>query len=58
MAQVDTRHNEKDKLFALLAAQLNPESLKLQIAQTRAKMEPSDIEEVIKEFEAFKATLG
>ncbi|MDR2560103.1 MAG: hypothetical protein LBC86_11275 [Oscillospiraceae bacterium] len=54
MAQTDTRHGEKEKLIALLIAQSNPESISMQIAQTRAKMERSDIEDVMKEFEDWK----
>ncbi|MCL1903075.1 MAG: hypothetical protein FWF94_01490 [Oscillospiraceae bacterium] len=58
MAQVDTRHGEKEKLIALLMAQLNPETLDMQIIQTRAKMEQSDIDEVMKEFEEYKKLLN
>ena len=54
MAQTDTRHGEKEKLIALLMAQSNPESISMQIAQTRAKMEKEDIENVMKEFEEWK----
>ncbi|MCL1880602.1 MAG: hypothetical protein FWF76_00295 [Oscillospiraceae bacterium] len=57
MAQIDTRHEEKNTLFQLLVAQLIPENIKFQIAQSRAKMEPSDIAEVMAEFEEFKKSL-
>jgi len=58
MAQVDTRHNEKDKLFSLLVAKCEPDSIDLQIAQTMAKMEKEDIEEVKKQFENYEKIRG
>jgi len=48
------RHCEKEKLFALLMAQSNPESIPALIAQTRAKMEKEDIADVVREFEAWQ----
>jgi hypothetical protein len=57
MTQIDTRHEEKNTLMALLISKYFPENIDMQIAQARAKMEPSDIEEVIKEFEEFKNSL-
>jgi len=50
----ETRHCEKEKLIALLMAQSNPETIAMQIAQTKAKMEKEDIEDVMKEFENWK----
>jgi 2,4-dienoyl-CoA reductase-like NADH-dependent reductase (Old Yellow Enzyme family) len=58
MAQVDTKHNEKDKLFSLMAAELEPQNIKFQIAQTKAKMDKSDIEEVIQQFEEYKKAIN
>jgi hypothetical protein len=58
MAQVDTRHYEKEKLISLLIAELEPQTLPLQIAQTKAKMEPSDVDEVMKQFEEYKKTVS
>jgi len=57
MAQTDTRHGEKEKLIALLMAQSNPETIAMQIAQTKAKMEKEDIEDVVKEFEEWRKSL-
>jgi hypothetical protein len=54
MAQVDTRHEERNSLMALLIAKHFPENIDLQIAQARAKMEKSDIEDVLREFEEFQ----
>jgi hypothetical protein len=54
VAQVDTRHEEKNSLMALLIAKHFPDNIDLQIAQARAKMEKNDIEEVMKEFEDFR----
>jgi len=48
------RHCEKEKLFALLMAQSNPESVPMLIAQTRAKMEKEDAADVVREFEAWR----
>ena len=56
MAQVDTRHTERDLLMALLIAKHFPENIDFQIAQARARMEKSDIEEVMGEFEEFRKT--
>ena len=53
MAQIDTRHAEKDKLFALLLAEFTGD-FQAQIANTRAKMEKDDIDDVMREFEQFK----
>jgi len=58
MAQVDTRHNEKDKLFSLMVAKREPESIDLQIAQTMAKMEKEDVEEVKKQFDEYQKLKG
>jgi hypothetical protein len=54
MAQVDARHEERNSLMALLIAKHFPENIDLQIAQARAKMEKSDIEDVLREFEEFQ----
>jgi hypothetical protein len=54
MAQIDTRHIEKDLLMALLIAKHYPENIDLLIAKARAKMEKSDVEEVIEEFEEYR----
>ncbi|MCL1904048.1 MAG: hypothetical protein FWF94_06510 [Oscillospiraceae bacterium] len=54
MAQVDTRHEEKNSLMALLVAKYFPENIDLQIAQAKAKMEKSDIADVMAEFEELK----
>ena len=56
MAQIDTRHAERTKLFALLEAKYMPENIDLQIARTKAAMEKEDINDVIKEFEEIKKT--
>jgi small-conductance mechanosensitive channel len=56
MGTIDTRHNERDKLFSLLVAKSAPESIDLQIAQTMAKMEKEDIEEVKKQFTEWQST--
>jgi hypothetical protein len=58
MAQIDTRHAEKDTLFKLLVAKHDPQNLDLQIANTRASMEQEDIENVLREFEEWKKTRG
>jgi hypothetical protein len=52
MAQIDTRHAEKTKLFELLEVKHNPESIDLQIARTKASMEKEDVDAVYQEFEA------
>ncbi|MCL2035771.1 MAG: hypothetical protein FWG83_00065 [Oscillospiraceae bacterium] len=57
MAQVDTRHAEKDKLFSLMLAEFTGDFKSL-IASTRAKMEKEDIEDVVQEFERFKKSLN
>jgi hypothetical protein len=54
MAQVDTRHNEKDLLMALLMAKHFPNGIDAQVAKAKARMERSDIKEVLEEFEAFQ----
>ena len=54
MPQIDTRHADKSKLFALLVAQHAPENIALQIAQTRAEMEKEDIADVVREFEEWQ----
>ncbi|MCL1882076.1 MAG: hypothetical protein FWF76_07870 [Oscillospiraceae bacterium] len=56
MAQVDTRHGEKDTLMALLIAKHFPEDINLQIAIAEARMEKEDIEEVNKVLERYKKT--
>ncbi|MCL1831638.1 MAG: hypothetical protein FWG45_01855 [Oscillospiraceae bacterium] len=53
MAQVDTRHSEKDLLMALLMAQSHPETIPMQIAKAKAKMEREDISEVMQEYESW-----
>jgi hypothetical protein len=53
MAQIDTRHAEKNKLFSFLVAKETGD-IDLQIAQTRATMEPEDIASVMKEFEEWR----
>jgi hypothetical protein len=58
MAPVDTKHNEKDKLMSLLLAELSPETVPLQIAQTKAKMDKSDIDDVMHQFEEYKKRVG
>jgi hypothetical protein len=57
MAQVDTRHNERDMLFSLMVAKREPSSIDLQIAKTMAKMEKEDVEAVKKQFEEWESTL-
>ncbi|MCL1881172.1 MAG: hypothetical protein FWF76_03250 [Oscillospiraceae bacterium] len=54
MAQIDTRYNEKNKLMAFLTAK-HTGDIDSQIALTRASMEREDIEDVMKEFENWKA---
>ncbi|MCL1832070.1 MAG: hypothetical protein FWG45_04055 [Oscillospiraceae bacterium] len=54
MAQVDTRHNEKDLLMALLIAKHIPEGIDVQIAQAEARMEKEDVDDVLKVFDKFK----
>jgi len=54
MEQTDIRHIEKEKLFALMIAKSNPETVDMQIAQTKAKPEKEDIEDVVKEFEEWR----
>jgi hypothetical protein len=55
MAQIDTRHAERDFLMALLMAQHSPKTISMQIAQAKARMERSDIAEVMEEFERWVA---
>ncbi|MCL1865799.1 MAG: hypothetical protein FWF82_00135 [Oscillospiraceae bacterium] len=54
MAQVDTRHSERDMLFSLLVAKSEPDSIDLQIAKIMARMEKEDIEEVKKQFDEYE----
>ena len=58
MAQVDTRHNERDMLFSLMVAKLEPESIDLQIAKIMAKMEQEDIAAVKKQFDEYVKSKG
>jgi hypothetical protein len=58
MAQIDTRHVEKEKLISLLIAQVSPESIPMQITQTMAKMEQTDIDDVMRIFEKYKESIG
>jgi len=55
MAQIDTRHEERDILFKLLVAKHNNDLVTL-IANTKAKMEKADVEAVIELFEEWKKT--
>ncbi|MCL2754337.1 MAG: hypothetical protein FWD35_01290 [Oscillospiraceae bacterium] len=54
MAQIDTRHTEKDLLMALLIAKHFPKDVDLLIAKARAKMERDDVKEVMEEFNSYK----
>jgi hypothetical protein len=53
-----TRLYEKDKLFSLMVVEYEPETVTLQIAQTKAKMDKSDIAEVEEQFEEYKKKRG
>lgn len=55
MAQIDTRHDEKQRLFELLVIEADPALIGEKIFQLRAKMEKEDIEWVEKEFKAWLA---
>lgn len=54
MAQIDTRHNEKDEFFKLLVAKHFPKLVDLQIANITAKMEKEDVEDVQKRFDLWR----
>jgi hypothetical protein len=49
MAQTETRHAEKSKLFSLYDVK-HGGNVDLQIAHTEASMEPADVEEVKERF--------
>jgi len=53
MAQTETRHAEKSKLFSLFMAEYTGD-IKSQIAHTKASMEKEDIADVVREFEEWK----
>jgi hypothetical protein len=57
MAQIDTRHAEKDTLFKLFVAKYDPKNLDLQIANTMATMEDDDVIAVERRFEDWKNSL-
>jgi hypothetical protein len=51
LAQIDTRHEERDELFNLFVAKHCPEIIGLQIANKMAIMEEDDIRIVKQRFE-------
>ena len=53
MAQTETRHAEKSTLFKLMVVEYNGD-VQMQIAHQRATMEKDDINDVEREFEAWK----
>jgi len=55
MAQIDTRHEERNMLFLTLVAQYNNDFNTL-ISTLMAKMEASDVEAVKQQFEEWKKT--
>ena len=54
MAQVDTRIAQRDKLFNLYVAKEAPENIELQLANTEATMEETDINAVRERFLKWK----
>jgi len=54
MPTIDTRHTEKTTLFSLLEAEYTKD-IKTQIRRMKASMEPEDVEQVLREFEEWKA---
>jgi hypothetical protein len=55
MAQIDTRHGERDVLFQILVAKYNND-LDTLLANVKAKMERQDVKEVLEQFEEWKKT--
>jgi hypothetical protein len=56
MAQIDTRHDERDILFKMFVAKHNNDFNTL-IANMMAKMEKDDVEAVKQQFEEWKTNL-